>query len=191
MIPPSPGTGEGHAQTEGQARVGAAQRAIQRALQLTRATLEEARRSVLDLRAAPLEGRSLAAALAALARDEAAHSGLDIRLRVTGGTHPLPSRVEVGLYRIAQEALANIVRHAQATRVTIMLTIEARRVVCVITDDGQGFDVDAITPGRYGLIGLNERAKLLGGAATIASAPGKGARLRVVAPLGAGVETVE
>ncbi len=184
----SPGTGEGNAQPEGQARVEAAQRAVQRALQLTRATLEEARRSVLDLRAAPLEGRSLAAALAALARDESARSGLDIRLRVTGGAHPLPSRVEVGLYRIAQEALANIVRHAQATRVIIKLTIDARRVICVITDDGQGFDVNAIAPGRYGLIGLNERAKLLGGAATIASAPGKGSRLRVVVPLGASGE---
>ncbi len=164
-------------------RTAQARRAIHQALTLTRATLEEARRSVLDLRAAPLEGRTLAQALSALAHDKAASSGVDIKLRVTGGARPLPTRIEVGLYRMAQEAVANSVQHANATRITIRLASEERRVTLTITDNGQGFEMSQVEPGRYGLIGLNERAKLLGGVASLASAPQRGTRFRVVIPL--------
>ena len=80
--------------------------AIRHALSLTRANLEEARRSVLDLRAAPLAGRSLADALTRLVEQLGRESGLEVHLEITGGARPLPVRLEVGLYRIVQERLA-------------------------------------------------------------------------------------
>ena len=75
---------------------------------------------MLDLRATPLEGRTLAEALEALAEDSASE-GLEIGFKTTGRSRPLPPRVEAGVYRIAQEALTNTVRHAEATRVRVRL----------------------------------------------------------------------
>ena len=88
--------------------------AVHKALTLTQENLEEARRSVLDLRAAPLEGRTLTEALTVLF-DEFAESGrLEIDFEIVGGARPLPRRIEAGLYRIAQEALTNVVKHSEA-----------------------------------------------------------------------------
>ncbi len=157
--------------------------AVEAALALTRASLEEARRSVLDLRAAPLEGRTLAQALDALAAEWSARGDLRINFKATGGAPPLPVRVEVGLYRIAQEALANVAQHAGATRAAITLETTPSEVRCVIFDDGRGFDVDALPEGHFGLLGMRERARLLGGRLRIESSPGRGARLEVTIPL--------
>ncbi len=157
--------------------------AIARALALTRANLEEARRSVLDLRAAPLEGRTLAQALEALACDLAASSGMEITFEATGASQPLPVRIEVGIYRIVQEALTNIARHAEARRASIRLVTTPERVTCTIRDDGKGFDPKRVPQGRYGLIGLRERARLLGGRLHLESAPRAGTRVEVVVPL--------
>ncbi len=161
------------------------QRAITQALSLTRINLEEVRRSVLDLRAAPLEGRTLAAALADLLQQVAAAHGLDVHLTTIGGARPFPPRLEVGLYRMAQEALTNVAQHAAARRVTISLVSTPTLVQLVIEDDGQGFDSAAIPPHHYGLIGLNERARLLGGSLRIESSRGVGTRLDVQLPLSA------
>ncbi|HEX7974347.1 MAG TPA: GAF domain-containing sensor histidine kinase [Anaerolineales bacterium] len=154
-------------------------RAVQQALALSRSNLEEARRSVLDLRAAPLEGRSLAAALQALAADTSEKEGLLVTCEITGGTRPLPARLEAGLYRIAQEALSNIVQHAQARHAALRLASRPGLVRLTIADDGQGFDPAEIPAGRFGLVGLNERARLLGGSLQILSSPGAGARIEV------------
>ena len=156
---------------------------VQEALALTQANLEEARRSVLDLRAAPLEGRTLVEALAALASTWTAQEQRPVNFNATGGIRPLPVRLEVGLYRIAQEALTNIARHAQARQVTIELVTTPERIRLSIEDDGQGFDPDDVPPGRYGLIGLNERAKLLGGSLRLESGSGTGTRIEVTIPL--------
>ncbi len=158
--------------------------AVHRALALTRASLEEARRSVLDLRAAPLEGRSLTEALAELAKDWEASSEWQVEYEVVGGHRPLPLRVEVGLYRIAQEALTNIAQHADARRVTLSLVMTPAQVRLRVEDDGRGFDPPQVPTGRYGLIGLNERAKLLGGTLELESSPGVGTRVEVSVPLG-------
>lgn len=155
--------------------------ALARAMTLNRANLEEARRSVLDLRAALLEGRSLPQALRALARSWQAPPRLTVA--VTGANQPLPQRIEVGLYRIVQEALTNTLRHAQATRVSLRLSIAPRLVRCAISDDGVGFDHTRLPEGHFGLIGLNERARLLGGTLRIASSPRTGTCLTVVLPL--------
>jgi signal transduction histidine kinase len=91
--------------------------------------------------------------------------------------------VEVGLYRIAQEALSNIVRHAQAAQVWLRLAVSPEDVSLVIEDDGQGFDPAEVVKNRYGLVGLNERVNLLGGRLQIESAPGTGTRLVVTVPI--------
>jgi two-component system NarL family sensor kinase len=158
--------------------------AVHRALALTRANLEEARRSVLDLRAAPLEGRSLTEALAELAKDWEASSEWQVEYEVVGGHRPLPLRVEVGLYRIAQEALTNLDQHADARRVTLSLVMTPGQVRLMVEDDGRGFDPPQVPTGRYGLIGLNERARLLGGALELESSPGVGTRVEVIVPMG-------
>jgi two-component system NarL family sensor kinase len=138
---------------------------------------------VLDLRAAPLEGRTLAEALSVLANDWSAKWNLPVQCDVTGGNRPLPVRIEAGLYRIAQEALTNVVRHAEARRLTIALTVLPEQATLTIEDDGRGFEPAQIPKGRFGLIGLNERARLLGGHLKVQSSPGKGARLKVTVPL--------
>lgn len=151
---------------------------VQHALALTRANLEEARRSVLDLRAAPLEGRTLVEALAALAEQTA----VPVDLLVQGAVRSLPRRLETGLYRLAQEALQNVSRHAQAHRVVVKLLFMPDAVKLVVADDGVGFDPTAVPPDRFGLIGMNERVRLLNGRFHLQSAPGEGTHIEVVLP---------
>jgi two-component system NarL family sensor kinase len=155
---------------------------VQHALSLTRAKLEEARRSVLDLRAAPLEGKTLEGALAILAKQQAAEGRFQVHFEAVGGNRPLLVRTEVGLYRIAQEALTNIVQHARARHVFLKLSVTTEGLMMVIEDDGQGFDTAEVAKDRYGLIGMNERVSLLGGQLQIESGPGAGTRLVVMVP---------
>ncbi len=158
--------------------------AVHQALALTRANLEEARRSVLDLRAAPLEGKTLAEALDALVKEQKArHPQLRLRFTTTGGNQPLPVAVETGLYRVAQEALTNLINHANADRAKLTLLCTPTRVILTIEDSGCGFDADDIAQNRFGLMGMNERVKLLGGTLTIESAAKRGTVVRVVVPL--------
>jgi two-component system NarL family sensor kinase len=156
---------------------------LRHALGLTRTHLEEARRSVLDLRAAPLEGRSLAEALSSLAESHRGEGGLEIEFSVIGGDHPLPVRIEAGLYRMAQEALSNVLQHARAAHARLQLKVLPDQAALSVEDDGQGFDPADISPGRFGLVGLNERARLLGGRLRLESSPGEGTYLEVTVPL--------
>jgi two-component system NarL family sensor kinase len=165
------------------ADVGRTRRAISQALALTRGNLEEVRRSVLDLRAANLEGRALSEALSVLAEESSSIGGFKVDCEVTGGGRPLPPRVETGLYRIAQEALTNIIQHAEARHVRLRLVTTSTNVHLSIEDDGRGFDPDSVSPERYGLVGLNERARLLGGTLRLESSPGMGTRIQVLVPL--------
>jgi two-component system NarL family sensor kinase len=153
------------------------------AMDLTRSNLEEARRSVLDLRAAPLEGKTLSRALTALAENGSSEH-LTVRYESKGGARPLPGHIEAALYRIASEAVTNIARHAEATLASIRLLTTPDEVHLNIEDDGCGFDPDAIPDGHYGLTGLNERVRLLHGDCQIESAPGEGTRLSVIVPIG-------
>ncbi len=145
---------------------------IDKALALARDNLIEARRSVMDLRTAPLAGKSLAAALADLAEP-------DVQLKVTGGDPLLPSSISAGLYRIAQEALTNARRHASANQIKLQLTQTPTQVTLIIEDDGVGFNPDTSPENRYGIIGLSERAHLLGGNFDLETSPGEGTRITV------------
>jgi two-component system NarL family sensor kinase len=156
---------------------------LRRALSLTQSNLEEARRSVLDLRAAPLEGRSLSEGLQALVNGWETETGVPVRFQAVNGSRPLPPRVEVALYRICQEALTNVARHAEARRVTVRLVATPEQVQLTIEDDGLGLDASDTAEDRHGLVGMNERARMLGGALDLSTSPGAGTRVRVTVPL--------
>ncbi len=160
-----------------------AQSALVRALEMTRTGMEEARRSVMDLRAAPLEGRSLSEALESIARDTARESGLKVACDTEGARRPLPARIETGLLRIAQEALTNVTRHAAASQVRLRVTASADALHLVIADNGAGFDPTHAASGRFGLIGMTERARLMGGELLVESTAGEGTRIRAIVPL--------
>lgn len=153
-------------------------RILSQLMAMVRDNLEEVRRAVADLRAASLEGRSLEEALEGLAAD----TGPEVEVEIVG-TRPLPSRVEVGIYRIAQEALANVRQHANAQRVRLELEITPAAATLRVADNGRGFAPDQLTGDRFGLVGLNERARLLGGRLDVESKPGQGTRIAAVIPL--------
>jgi two-component system NarL family sensor kinase len=161
-----------------------ARAALSRALDLTRSNLEEARRSVLDLRAASLEGRSLPEALEALADRWEAETGIAARFAAVNRARPLPPRVEVALYRVCQEALTNVARHAGAGRVSVRLVATPEAVRLVVEDDGRGFDPSRVDGDRQGLVGMRERVEMLGGTLDVQSDPGDvGTRIEAAVPL--------
>ncbi len=155
-----------------------------RALETTRQGLEDARGSVLALRAGIPGDRPLAEALGVLGRAFTAETGVRVQVRTTPGTGFLPIPVEAELYRIAQEALANIRAHAAARVVTITLRTGVRTATLSISDDGCGFDPHAIGAGHHGLVGMRERAAFIGGCLRVASQTGRGTRVTVVTPHG-------
>ncbi len=148
-----------------------AKQRLERALGTARESLEEARRSVLDLRAAPLAGKPLATALRSLSHAFTAESGIRVRVSLPDGSG-LPLRVEAELFRIAQEALTNVRRHAEATEVQIVLRQTPRHARLSIRDNGKGFDSDAVGADRQGIVGMRERARLLDGTLRVRSSRG-------------------
>jgi two-component system NarL family sensor kinase len=145
-----------------------ARQRLERALVTVRDSLEEARRSVLDLRVAPLAGRPLATALRAAARVFTSETGVRVRVRAEP-VRALPLRVEAELYRIAQEALSNVRRHSGAAEVQVVLEHTPRGVRMSVRDDGKGFDPRTVPDGRHGILGMRERARLLGGTLRVIS----------------------
>ncbi|TMD02278.1 MAG: HAMP domain-containing protein [Chloroflexi bacterium] len=150
-----------------------------------RSALAEARRSVWDLRPAPLEQTGLAAAVSHEARQWQARTGISARVR----THGLPSplsldpETEVALFRIVQEALANAARHSHAGRVDIRIDLRSGVLRLSVRDDGDGFAAGELPPGCFGLVGMAERARLAGATLEVESAPGSGTRVTVRLPL--------
>jgi two-component system, NarL family, sensor kinase len=157
---------------------------VRAALNATRASLEEARRSVQDLRAATLEGRSLVEALQVLAAHRPDEGQPTLNLNVIGTVPPLSSRIEVGLFRVAQEAAANALTHAGATQIGMTLTSSPDRIRLKVEDDGRGFDPTRRQEGRFGIVGMSERVRLMDGEFHLDTRPGGGTRIEVVVPLG-------
>ncbi|HVZ37653.1 MAG TPA: GAF domain-containing sensor histidine kinase [Candidatus Kapabacteria bacterium] len=156
--------------------------AVRQALELARHNLEEARRSVLDLRAATLEGKTLCEALTLLAERWHADGNPTVTLDLVGTHRPLEQRLEIGLYRIAQEALTNIARHAAARHVVLRLHLTPEYAEMTIEDDGRGFEPYRAIKGHHGLVGMNERARMLNGWLNVQSAPGEGTSVSVKVP---------
>lgn len=158
-----------------------ARRRLEVALRTARESLDEARRSVLDLRSDILP-KPLPEALRALARGFTAETGVRARVWVDGPIE-LPRHVEPELFRIVQEALANVRRHAGATEAEIVLRGGARDVRLSVRDNGHGFESRAVSDGHHGIVGMKERARLLGGRLRVVSRQGKGTTIAVVVPV--------
>jgi signal transduction histidine kinase len=145
--------------------------------------LKEMRLLIYELRPPLLEKEGLVAALQARLDMVEGRAGLQTELQVEGDKR-LPTGVEEGFYRIAQEALNNVLKHAQARRVRISLSLEEPAASLEVVDDGVGFVMDqALSKGGLGLQGMYERAIQLGGQVAVDSTPGCGTRIRVEAKL--------
>jgi signal transduction histidine kinase len=147
--------------------------------EIAQQALKEMRLLVYQLRPLVLKREGLVGALQQRLDAVEKRAGVDARLLVEG-TLDLPATVEEGLYRIAQEALNNALKHAAPRAVILRIRADARRVVLDVTDDGQGFDPAAVSDkGGMGLVSMRERAERLGGSFSLASAPGGGTTVRV------------
>lgn len=157
-----------------------AQEALGRAQSFTREGLQDIRRSVATLRAAPLDNTNLIAALRQMAA-ESIVIGLPAELQVLGAERPLSPPTELTLYRVGQEGFTNVRKHAQASRVSLALDFRAPEQVSLrVSDDGAG--AAANPRAGFGLLGLRERAQLLGGALSVRTAPRQGFTLEVTVP---------
>jgi signal transduction histidine kinase len=155
--------------------------------QMTDSVSENLHRLAMDLRPASLDHIGLAAALLQYTKTLGERTHLKVQFKTVGfDGERLPPAIETALYRIVQEALTNVVRHAQATRVDVILELRAARVAALVEDNGVGFDPEAALSaqgGRLGLLGVRERAETLGGTLEIESAAGMGTTVVVEVPL--------
>lgn len=150
--------------------------------QTVRQALDEVRRIAQELRPAPLEHLGLISALTELARRFADQSGLTVERRLATGLPPLSPNAELAVYRVAQESLTNVARHAQANRVGLTLEPGASSVILQVTDDGRGMNEEATEDGRGGLRGMREHALLVGGALAVTSGRDGGVQVRLEVP---------
>lgn len=162
-------------------RLAATQATVQRVIQALRATFSELRPPAL----APF---GLEKAIRSHAEQfQAAHPELEMELNLTPDGQTLPERVRLVLFRIYQEALNNIVRHAEAHYILIRFVMDPEQATLEVQDDGRGFEaqdrlIDLARQGHLGLVGISERTEAIGGQLQIISAPGEGTRVRVVVP---------
>ena len=145
-------------------------------------TLRDVRRLAVELRPAALDDFGLEPALERLIEMHRRDASVEVDLEIRLGEARLPTDVETTMYRIVQEALTNVARHAGASRISVLLTRKEHAVVVVVEDDGRGFDVGEAT-GGLGLLGMRERITLLGGRLRIEANPGRGTTLAAEVPL--------
>jgi signal transduction histidine kinase len=146
-------------------------------------TLRDVRRLAVELRPAALDDFGLEPALERLTSGFAEQTGIKVELESRLKDDRLPEEVETVLYRIVQEALTNIVKHAQAEQVSIVVTQKAGSIGAIIEDDGRGFDPKRDVDGGIGILGMRERVALLDGSLTIESSRDAGTTLVVEVPL--------
>jgi signal transduction histidine kinase len=140
-----------------------------------------------DLRPLALEDLGLVAAMQYLVNQLVQSEGVDVNFECEGTVEGLPPDMEVAIYRILQEALNNVKKHAGATEVQVLAQFTARQVALVVQDNGRGFTVpesitDFASSGSFGVMGLQERAQLFGGHVVIESEPDQGTTIRLVLP---------
>ena len=155
---------------------GDTERAMRKAITLLDHEIDGLRAIINDLRPAALDELGIKPALEALGRRVAEQAQLAVDVAVSVDVRPA-AELESTIYRIVQEALTNAVKHAQASRVRVEVTIAGEEVAIEVADDGVGFDPSAKTAG-FGLLGMRERVALAGGRLEIDSAPGRGTTLR-------------
>jgi len=153
--------------------------------------LKEVRLLAFEMRPAALRDLGLAAALQHEARAFTQLYGFAVRCHVAGlGEVALDGESETAVYRIVREALMNTAHHAQANNASVLVQARNHTLVAIVEDDGVGYDADAVLAGppetRFGLLGMTERARLIGASITFESSPGAGTTVYVEIPIGAG-----
>lgn len=160
---------------------------IEQAREMAGSLLRETRRLIYDLRPSVLDDMGLEAAIRWCAEAHLQRQGVQVTIKSVLAPGRLPAPVEVALYRVAQEAIVNIERHAQAGNAGVVLEQHDSSLRMHIWDDGKGFDPDSIGSGvetsGVGLEGMRERVRLIGGAIEVVSAPGRGVALNIEVPL--------
>jgi len=153
--------------------------------QILEGVMENLHRLAVNLRPASLDHLGLEAALRQHGASVSASHPLAVQIEAINWEGRLPTEVEVALYRIVQEAINNVVRHAQASHADVILERRDGHVIAIVEDDGLGFDPAAAgQTDRLGLVGMRERAEALGGTFIVESAPGNGTTVCVEVPLG-------
>jgi signal transduction histidine kinase len=160
-----------------------AQAAVGALRELVVSTLQDVRRLAVELRPSALDDFGLVPALERLVTTLREQSDLVVDLEARLGDERLPAEAETALYRIVQEALTNVVKHAEASRVSISLVRKGGSAVVVVEDDGHGFEPDATRAEALGLVGMRERVGLVGGRLTVESTRGSGTTLVAVVPM--------
>ena len=156
--------------------------ALDKAQRLTQQGLQDIRQSVATLRASPLADQPLTEALHQIVNDSRA-TGLATEIQVQGEARGLSPQARLTLYRAGQEGLTNVRKHARATTARLVLDFRDSAKMCLrVTDDGAGAVSGATTTGGFGLLGLQERVQLLGGAVRVQTRPGAGFSLEVEVP---------
>lgn len=150
--------------------------------------LEDLRHIIWDLRPSILDDLGLVPAIRWFARSKLEEAGVQVDFRMNSEGMRLPPHLETMLFRVAQEAVNNVLRHADAKKVYVCLWPEQGHVYFEVKDDGCGFDVerigeDAVSKKQLGLLGIKERAALVGGKVMVVSAPGSGTCIQVCVPL--------
>ena len=153
--------------------------------ELTGRTLDSIHRLILDLRPSVLDDLGLTSAIHWVAESRLEPLGIDLTFAVKGQERRLKPEIETTLFRIGQEAISNVARHAEANSVSVALEFAENRIGLEVEDDGQGFNLSESPDGSFGLLGMKERAALLDGTFAIDSQPGKGTRLAVTIPVAA------
>jgi signal transduction histidine kinase len=152
---------------------------LEKAHARARSGLVETRRALAALRASPLDSVGLAGAVRALAEKASARGGLRLELVLPEGEPELDEDDAQALYRVAQEALENVVRHAEARRVSVSLKCPPFGATLVVADDGRGFDLERCASVCWGLAGMRERAEARGAVLDVESRPGAGTVIRL------------
>lgn len=154
---------------------------------LVRGSLQDTRKIIFDLRPPALDDLGIAAALKKFVANYKERYGLPVEYQFFGLQKRLPQAVEVALFRVVQEALNNVYKHANTTSAVVKMEVLSEKVNLVIRDNGKGFNVYKVfkeAEGKgYGLIGMRERVQLVGGELRIQSSPGKGTSLHVTIDL--------
>lgn len=151
---------------------------LDHSLRAIREGLTETRRALQELRAKPLEDLGLGLAIQTLAESIASQSGFQLELDIDHNLGDYPAEVQQTVYRIAQEALANVADHAQAQKVRVELKEDGNQIQLLIHDDGCGFDLDrSERENHFGLLGMRERAEMIGGRLSVKSESGKGTQV--------------
>ena len=151
-----------------------ARKAYETAVELVRQSHFESRRLISEVRPPVIDENGIEMAISHLVHEQRRHGGpkIDSRCNVQFGR--LPPILENALYRIAQEALTNACKHSKSKKVTVGMTQEGRDVRLEVRDWGTGFDPESVEKGHFGLEGIRQRVRLLGGRLTIESTPGSG-----------------